>query len=496
MSWQQPPVPPPPYRPALPPPPGPPPGQPPRRSGTPKALVAVGVAVVLVIAIVAIGTLVSGGGIRSDQGRITNAEEFLDDAEQEWRAELPAEGVAVSDDAACFFVIGSDDETTGEVACGGVRRHDADAEHVWDVGSFDAFDSGDGVEASYFYLEESSVERPSGTLRDGSGEEAPGDVDDVEAPTLPQADAGLVVPDFDAESVELTDAVEPGDAGRVRVPGALVEITSVATVAAIQPRDSYDPDDVPEAPADGESFRVVDYTVTATEGVDASYDDRTSVELDTGADQVAVADLDLYGTEVTLLVSAPEGASLVFVSDGHEQRVDLATGERAPDPVADTYYRPGIDQEVAQQQRWPDRQVRLDGEQADVTLETTVESVHLTPYLSTELEASEQGWAADDTAWLVIAVEGDQAEVACCVSGDVSKTTVRWTVTAGDKTYRPPVQRLESYAVDASYVVVAVPATTTEFALAADATSVVRPYGGGGDRTVEHGRQQLSVAFS
>lgn len=347
----------------------------------------------------------SGGpSIENDEGKIVNAEDFLRAAEREWRSSLPTDGVKIADGAGCFFVLDDDDLITGQIACGGARRIGAADGKVWDVATFSVEENDGDQEAEALTFTESGVARPGGQLVNADGDEAAEELDEVKAPPLPSAEAGAVLPTVPAD-IALTDEKSPGDAGKVITPGGVVTIGGVASAASYTITGD---DGTVEAyqPADGEEFRVVSYSFARDENLEG-LPPAVTLGIESGGQVKEVIDLsssDVSDGEPRVLVSVPADdpeATLLVSSAGHDQHVDLATGERKPDPVADTYYRKVTRQDVAKSLRYKAQPFTVDGSpgrRMSVTID--VDAVDLTPYVPEEF--GNQGWADDGKAWLVV----------------------------------------------------------------------------------------------
>ncbi|WP_109507471.1 hypothetical protein [Nocardioides speluncae] len=352
----------------------------------------------------------SGGGpaIENDDGKIVNAEEFLRAAERDWRSSLPTDGVKIADGAGCFFVLDDDDLITGQIACGGARRISAGDGQVWDVGTFTVEESDGDQEAAGLAFTEAGVVRPDGQLVNADGDEAAEALDDVEAPPLPAAEAGTALPQAPA-GLELTDQTEPGDAGIVITPGGTLTVSSVASTATYTV-EGEDGSLEAFAPAEGEEFRVVSYEFTESQDVESTPPPVT-LSLESGGQVKQIIDLSNPseagvepGTPPQLLVSVPADdpeTALAVSSAGHDQQVDLTTGERRPDAVADTYYRKVTRQDVAKSLRFqpqPFTDTHDTPHRMNVTVD--VDAVELVPYVPEEL--GNQGWADEGKAWLVV----------------------------------------------------------------------------------------------
>lgn len=394
---------------------GPPQGQqgPPPRSGDRvprKAWLAIigGVAVLgLLLGLLFAVTSSGGPSIENDDGKIVNAEGFLRTAERDWRSSLPTEGVEIADGAGCFFVLNDEELITGQIACGGARRIGAGDGEVWDVATFTVEENDGDQEAAGLTFTESGVVRPKGQLVAANGDEAPEALDDVEAPPLPAAEAGAVLAQVPTD-IALTDEQEPGEAGKVITPGGVVTVSSVAATSSYTVEGE---DGSLEAfgPAEGEEFRVVSYSFAENEDPEST-PPAVTLGLESGGQLKEIVDLsnpEDYGTEGAeprVLVSVPADdpeASLVVSSAGHDQHVDLATGERKPDPVADTYYRKVTRQDVAKSLRFaPHKFTDTHGTPHRMNVTVDVDAVELTPYVPEAV--GNQGWAEEGKAWLVI----------------------------------------------------------------------------------------------
>ena len=121
-----------------------------------------------------------------------------------------------------------------------------------------------------------------------------------------------------------------------------------------------------------------------------------------GGSQTHLAELDLEDS-TRILVSVPQdgSAALVVSSEGHDQLVDLLTGERQDDDVAAAYYRADRVQEPhhtfpVSVEPFP---VLYDGEPDD-DIDATVSFQATTLTLTAWTE--ETGWAEPGGAWLVM----------------------------------------------------------------------------------------------
>lgn len=401
-----------------PPPQGPPPQGPPPRSDSGGSgpsqppgnhrrnliLIAVGAGVLALVLIAVVVGTTGGGDVETVDGEVVNAEEFLTSLTSDWESSLPSDNVTVTDDPTCYFVLDGEELAGSVVACGTVRRAGIDETRVWDLFAVDYEQTSEGLEAFIVGDGGISAARPRGTLVDADGDEPPDDIEALEAPPLPQADSGLIM-EVAPESVSVRDEVSPGEAGRIISPAGVLEVTTIATAESIPTLDmdeegvEADAQDIPFGPAEGEVFKVVSGTFLPTSSDDLTAElSRVSNGEQQRIMQFASAGYDAPEEQAfRVLLSVPaDGAQLSLTSEGHGQSLDLATGERIADPVADTYYRTVTSQEIGRELTIPSRQVSLAGERDEVSMYAFVNSVTLSPYSPT------QGWAKAGRAWLLV----------------------------------------------------------------------------------------------
>lgn len=161
-----------------------------------------------------------------------------------------------------------------------------------------------------------------------SGDNETAEFDDAEAAAETQ------------ETPEQTEAPEPelpqAESGLV-----LEEVSQAATVTeTIRPERSEI-----ITPADGEEFRILEITFAPQDNSDQFWsqdvsDASASLAVNAGGAQSHLHDLDNDQSH-RILISAPQDSStqLVVSSEGHDQSVDVLTGEREEDQIAAGYYR-------------------------------------------------------------------------------------------------------------------------------------------------------------
>lgn len=194
----------------------------------------------------------------------------------------------------------------------------------------------------------------------------------------------------------------------VVTPAGTLKLTQVQTVDSLTPEQiglEAVTDDGSEVlaygPAEGEVFRVVDLSFVPWEGA-AGEGTTAELSISIAGSQQHLHALD-QELEVRLLASLPEGGSTQFVvsSEGHDQFVDVLTGERADDDVAAAYYRSNTVQE-------PHHKLTI--ESISFPTETTTGPYgDLVTDLSYEVDSAtlsawtnDGGWAEPGSAWMAV----------------------------------------------------------------------------------------------
>ncbi|GAB3811184.1 hypothetical protein GCM10028820_01980 [Tessaracoccus terricola] len=244
-----------------------------------------------------------------------------------------------------------------------------------------------------------SAETTAETTTEATQEAAP-------AVEVQPVESGFMTEEF-AEDLTYTETVRP-EQGTVITPAGTLEFVQVQAVETLTPQQigldatlSDGTEVTSYGPADGEVLRVVEvkFKPVSTTGWDKAPQGDLSITV--GGAQKHLHELDKERS-VRLLVSMPDDGStrLVVSSEGHDQLVDVLTGERQDDDVAAAYYRANTVQE-------PHHTIRLDpitfptdetGENSEVVTEFSfdVEAARLTAW------TADGGWAEPDAAWLGI----------------------------------------------------------------------------------------------
>ena len=165
--------------------------------------------------------------------------------------------------------------------------------------------------------------------------------------------------------------------------------------------DEITDEELPYGPAEGEVLRVIDlgFVPSQADGVPA-----TDISLKINGTQTHLSELaSEYNDRILVSVPRDGSAQLVVSSDGHDQFVDLLTGERAEDPVTATYYRDVTRQEPHHVLRIASSEfpVLVDWGEVEESVNTVTYDVQID---AVELSAwqPDDGWAPEGRAWAVI----------------------------------------------------------------------------------------------
>lgn len=241
-------------------------------------------------------------------------------------------------------------------------------------------------------------------------------------PEAPRTEPGFRYEDFSRE-IEVTESIRP-ERSEVITPAGTLQVTEVQAIEQIPAAEiglegqatsgsseaggsdvnhgTADAEPVEYAPAEGEVFRAVDVTFTPDEltGEETS----ANLSFEAGGSQLELQELDDQD-QTRILLSVPEDGSgrLIVSSEGHDQYLDVLTGERdEDDEVAAGYYRQVTRQEPNHTFAIDDAVFPTDfngDPDDDVIIDSRVQisSVSLTGW------SQEGGWAAPGEAWLNIA---------------------------------------------------------------------------------------------
>lgn len=296
------------------------------------------------------------------------------------------------------------------------------------------------------------------------------------------AESGLIHEDI-SQAPAVLDTLRPAN-GEVVTPAGTLTVRQVEVVESVPSEEiglEGEPDQEQAVPAEGEEFRILTMTFTPDAATVAHGDDRLDVDaalaLNVGGVQQHLH--DLTGTmDMRTLVSVPQdgSASLTISSEGHDQFVDVLTGERAEDEVAAGYYREVTNQDLNHSFPLDSDTLALQHERRDsgtgevtVTYDVRVNAVGLSAW------APEQGWAAPGQAWLMIDWGHEILEENDVYSAvDINDVTLTLTADLGDEqmevTYKDKGGRSSNRAETISYL--AVPNEVVDVALSTEGSAV------------------------
>lgn len=264
-------------------------------------------------------------------------------------------------------------------------------------------------------------------------------------PQLPEAEAGLVVADISQEAAVL-DTLRPENNEIITPAGTLTvqEVEIVESVAATEVDADAGAEQDELGPAAGEAFRILNFSFAPDERTQGYGDDVLDVEADlalnAGGQQQHLSDLD-DEEDYRTLVSVPQddGAQLVVSSQGHDQYIDVLTGERTAEAqdAAATYYRDITSQDLNHAFPIPSDGIPIErtagsAEQDDAPVDYSlrINSAELTAW------SPEDGWAAPGEGWLAIDwsydIESDLAFYT--VSGELQDLDLTLTAELADET--------------------------------------------------------------
>lgn len=244
---------------------------------------------------------------------------------------------------------------------------------------------------------------------DGGTSGNDGDLENFGTVERVPVDSGFTYEELGKE-ITVSETIRP-ERNTVVTPAGVLTVQQVQAVDEVEPGKVGLPSELDDgrevlsyAPADGEVFRVIEVAFEST-GPRNGPTAELSISIDGSQRHIAT-----LGDEsvVRLLVSLPEdgGTRLVVASDGHDQFVDVLTGEREEDDVAAAYYRDKAVQEPhhvikAPALTFPTKTHSGPYEDLVTDFAFTIKSARLTAWNSAD------GWAAPGEAWLEVSWSHD-----------------------------------------------------------------------------------------
>lgn len=274
-----------------------------------------------------------------------------------------------------------------------------------------------GSEDAKFADEGGSDGSGSSDASDGGGSDGTAKT----APELPRVDSAFMTEEF-TQDIAITETIRPERAEIITPTGTLAvnEVRAVDSVSGDQvglgaPSDGGGEEGTEGqyGPAEGEAFRIVDLTFTPLVDEEDPWGmedgPTTAVSISVNGTQKHLRDL-VQQEDISFLMSVPEDGSgqLVVSSEGHDQVVDLLSGERQEDEVAAAYYRPSAVQEPHHKLTIDSLSFPMvDGSGPDSPITTAfsfqIASASLTAW------TKDGGWAEPGMAWLVVVWSYDVA---------------------------------------------------------------------------------------
>lgn len=322
----------------------------------------------------------------------------------------------------------------------------------------------------------------------GNGEAAPGPSETVDPELAGLSEADLLVAPYVEEAQG--KRTNPGPQGEFALPGQTVRIESLTTLET-----ALDPQTGEEVRApEGERFVVIEishalddryqYTPPTVEVLLEDDDTRTNV----------VSSLE---DATSFLVTVGDGAELVLAVEGHDVSAALPSGERIADPMTDVLRDPATRQDLVQPLTFDSDTVKHVNGTATSEYSTTVDTVHLTPYLPAELAGGAGRWVTEGNVFVFVEVSGTAASQNLSTEWGVVKTVQRWTADTDDESYASLVDAvLGGGAEENRTAVIETPASARELSLTVTANTVAEVHGdGGGRRNLQHGSRSFDVAL-
>lgn len=334
------------------------------------------------------------------------------------------------------------------------------------------------------------ADQPTADVAQQSADPVAATSEDVaqETGTEPQvAEAGLIHDEM-SQTPAVVETIRPQN-DVVITPAGTLTIESVESAETVPSEEIGLKTEQGEVarPADGEVFRILTMSFEPDPATQGHGDDTLDVDaalaLNVGGVQQHLHDLTTQ-QDFRILVSVPQAgeSALTISSEGHDQSVDVLTGERAEDEVAAGYYREVTLQDLNHTFPVDSQHLVLQHElledhqgEAEVSFDLRVNSVVLSAWTPAD------GWAAPGEAWLVvdwghsILAENDVYE-----SADVNDVALTLTAEVGTEKLQYDYKDMGGRRVNESTTLthLAVPIDTVDVRLSVAGT-VVYEHGGG-----------------
>lgn len=334
---------------------------------------------------------------------------------------------------------------------------------------------------------------------------------------FPEAQPGLIHHDI-SKSLTVAESLRP-EQNQIITPAGTLSVGTVEVLDTVEAADigmdipvesTGDEPQTTVQPTPGEVFRIVTFRFEPHTMEDKSPEElpAASLSLNNTGQQTHLYDFD-SSEDFRILFSVPQDgdAQLVIASEGHEQHIDVLTGERVvteDDPAAG-YYRDTTHQDINHRFPIDDDVIQVlsgfdsPGEEDDATIsyDLQLRSASLSGW------TPDHGWASPGDAWLSIdwgydftndylrsSVPPRLVETDLTLTADLNDMTLEDRVVEEDGS-RDDVLSVLSVPVDTTDVTLSI-AGTTEFILE-DMVYAIVP---GQDTTLPIATETLAVEFS
>lgn len=290
---------------------------------------------------------------------------------------------------------------------------------------------------------------------------------------------------------------------RVVVPNGTLTINSVQDVSTVNGENlGLDAVDGGYGASEGEALRVVDVTFTPNEEFPDSDAPTSDLSIRAGGAQEHLHTLDGEQDHRILVSAAEDGTTqLVVSSEGHDQSVDVLTGERTEDDVAAAYYLPTPRQE-------PHHAFPIDDDLFP-TKATTRPAEDVTTSYSFQVDAAmlsawtvKDGWAEPGEAWLVVDWKYEVTADHPVIPGSIERFDAALAIKVGDEVTEDKVHdEKKTGDVDGTRSTsVAVPIDTTDIAISVAGNVVIDMLSGSGlqmagETTGDFASDELKISF-
>ncbi|MGO1838755.1 MAG: hypothetical protein ACTH0E_04470 [Candidatus Microbacterium stercoravium] len=312
---------------------------------------------------------------------------------------------------------------------------------------------------------------------------------------------GFVYDDI-SKNVTSTANLRPEN-DQVVVPNGTLTINSVQEVSIVKGEDlGLGTVDGGYGAPEGEALRVVDVSFAPNEEFPDSDAPTSDLSIEVGGAQEHLYTLDGEQDHRILVSAAEDGTTqLIVSSEGHEQQVDVLTGERADDDVAAAYYLSTPRQEPhhefpIESDRFPTKSTTGPDEDVTTAYSFQVDSATLSAW------TAEDGWAEPDQAWLVVDWKYEVTAEHSIISGRIDRFDAALAIKVGDDVTQDKVHDEDKnrHAEGNRSTSVSVPIETADVTVSVSGGVVISMSGGSGlqmagETTGEFASDELKLSF-